>query len=341
MIKMLKATLTAVALLAFAIACDAGEGSRTSEPDIATPVTKPNEPNGVTPVTKPVEPDNVTPVTKPVAADSPTPTPKVVWVVKWPDSWPVPPLPVMWLEHESGPTRGSPQSYCWQLENAADRVCEEYTIWSGVREYPETALGAHIPIKIDADTRPTKMFAQVFTRPGTIMVGGLRRLSTISPGLDLAGLGPGVYNIRLIGYWEDNKVAYEFGLRIPGVVKLKSECSQTTADADPILALESLDDRLRTAPDSANSGGCSFNKPIARVVMTLHNDDDGPYTETFHIDPPSVSVLFPLRDGRTSERSGDPLPPGRYSRQMVAIAEDGEELDITWAFQDAVMLAGP
>ena len=259
----------------------------------------------------------------------------------WPDSWPVPPLPVMWLEHESGPTRGSPQRYCWQFEDASDPVCEEYTIWSGVREYPETALGAHIPIKIDADTRPTKMFAQVFTRPGTIMVGGLRRLSTTSPGLDLAGLGPGVYNIRLIGHWQDNRVAYEFGLSIPGAVKLKSQCSQTLIGADPILALESLDDRLRTAPDSANSGGCSFNKPIAHVSMTLQNGDFGPYTETFHIDPSSVSVSFPLREGLTSESTGEPLPPGQYSRRIVVVAEDGEELDISWAFQDVVTLAGP
>ena len=114
------------------------------------------------------------------------------------------------------------------VRDASDRVFQEYAIWSGVREYPEVAPGSHIPITIDADTRPTKMFAQVFTRPGTIMVGGLRRLSTTSPGLDLAGLGPGVYNIRLIGHWQDNRVAYEFGLSIPGAVKLKSQCSQTT-----------------------------------------------------------------------------------------------------------------
>ena len=338
MTKILRAALTVSALLAFAISCDTGDDSQYAGPDDTTPATRQVEPGDDSQY---AGPDDTTPATRQVEADSATPTPKVVWVVKWPDSWPVPPLPVMWLEHQSGPTRGSPQSYCWQLENAADRVCEEYTIWSGVREYPETALGAHIPIKIDADTRPTKMFAQVFTRPGTIMVGGLRRLSTISPGLDLAGLGPGVYNIRLIGYWEDNKVAYEFGLRIPGVVKLKSECSQTTADADPILALESLDDRLRTAPDSFNGGGCWFNKPIAHVSLTLQNGDLGSYTETFRIDPPAVSVGFPLRDGLASEKTGEPLPPGEYSRRIVVVAEDGEELEITSAFQDVVTLAAP
>ena len=216
-------------------------------------------------VTNPVEPDSVTPVTKvdsataapqptptkPAEPDSVTPTPKVVWVVQMAGQLARPAI----AGHVAGArewtdSRDLLKGTAGSSRMRPDRVCEEYTIWSGVREYPETALGAHIPIKIDADTRPTKMFAQVFTRPGTIMVGGLRRLSTTSPGLDLAGLGPGVYNIRLIGHWQDNRVAYEFGLSIPGAVKLKSQCSQTLIGADPILALESLDDRLRTAPDS-------------------------------------------------------------------------------------------
>ena len=317
MTKTLETALTAIGLLAFTIACSAGGTSQSAEP------------GGITPVTASVE------------ADIATSTPKVIWVVKWPDSWPVPPLPVMWLEHESGPIPGSPHMYYWQFEGASDRVYHEYALWSGVSEYPEVAPGSQIPIKIDSDTRPTKIFAQVITRPGGIMVGNLGRPSTVGPKLDLAQFGPGVYNVRVIGHWGDNRVAYEFGLSIPGDVKLMSACSQTVIGADPILALESLDDRRRMAPDSSNSGGCRFNKPIARVVMTLRNDDVGPYTETFHIDPPSVSVLFPLRDGRTSERSGDPLPPGQYTRQIVVIAEDGEELELRWGSRYIVTLAGP
>ena len=167
----------------------------------------------------------------------------------------------------------------------------------------------------------------------------MRRLSTTAPGLDLAGLGPGVYNIRLIGHWQDNRVAYEFGLSIPGAVKLKSVQSDNCRRRRD-FALESLDDRLRTAPDSFNSGGCSFNKPIAHVSLTLQNGDFGPYTETFRIDPPSVSVPFPLRDGLASEKTGEPLPPGEYSRRMYVIAEDGEELQIAGG-PDLVTLDNP
>ena len=70
MIKKLAAAFTAIALLAFATACGAGEDSRPVESESVTPVTNPVKPNGVTPVTKQVEPDNATPIPKPVEPDS-------------------------------------------------------------------------------------------------------------------------------------------------------------------------------------------------------------------------------------------------------------------------------
>ena len=141
MTKILRAALTVSALLAFAISCDTGDDSQYAGPDDTTPATRQVEPGDDSQY---AGPDDTTPATRQVEADSATPTPKVVWVVKWPDSWPVPPLPVMWLEHQSGPARGSPQRYCWQFEDGSDPVCEEYTIWSGVREYPEDrSRGAH------------------------------------------------------------------------------------------------------------------------------------------------------------------------------------------------------
>ena len=96
------------------------------------------------------------------------------------------------------------------------------------------------------------------------------------------------------------------------------------------IVLRSLDDRMRTAKDSANRAGCRFNKPIARLSLTL---DDGAqtYTEIFHFDPPSLSFGLPLPEDSASETSGGPLPPGDYSRRIVAIGKDGDELDVTTA----------
>ncbi len=64
-------------------------------------------------------------------------------------------------------------------------------------------------LNLEPETRPTKLFAQVFTKPGNLMTGGLRRLSEVNPRLDLGGLDPGEYNVRLIGYWqfEDNEIS--------------------------------------------------------------------------------------------------------------------------------------
>ena len=132
---------------------------------------------------------------QPVGRDDATPATARVW----PASWPVPPLPVMWLEHPSGSIWGSPSSFCWHVEDAANRVCEEYVIWSGVDAFPEAVSGRPIPVRIESETRPEKVFAQVYTRHGNLMVDFLQ-LGPTYPVLDL-DLDPGDYHIRVVGQW--------------------------------------------------------------------------------------------------------------------------------------------
>ena len=307
----LKAFLTALAMTALALACGTDGG------------------------TQPVERGDSTPIVKRV----------------WPDSWPVPPLPVMALEHPGGLVWGSPHSYCWHLEDESDRVCHEYSPWTGLDAYPEGVQDRQIPVRVDSETRPDKMFAQVHTRHGNIMVDFIQ-MGTTYPVLDL-DLDPGDYHIRLIGQWQYNEttdyverqydnVAYEFGLSVPGAVDLLAECASTLIGGDLNIVLSSLDDRIRTAVDSANSAGCRFNKPIARISLTLDSDNSSPYTETFHVDPPSLTVGFPLPEDMVSEKTDGPLPPGEYSRRIVAVSEDGDEWDVTGAdsFLDTVTIAG-
>ena len=269
---------------------------------------------------------------------------------EWPGAWPVPPLPVMWLEHPSGSIWGSPSSYCWRVKDGGGRVCHEYEFWSGIDDYPETAPGKQIPIGIESETTPDRVFVQVFTRHGNLMADFVQ-LAPTYPVLDLS-LDPGDYNIRVIGQWQDNPgaayvdrryndVAYEFGLRVPGVIQLIADCTSTLIGGDISISLGSLNDPLRTAPDSANHAGCRFNKPIARVSLTL---DDGAqsYTELFHIKPPSLSIGFPLPAELVSETSADPLPPGEYTRRIVAHSDDGDEVEMTTmgAFLATVVVAG-
>ena len=278
-------------------------------------------------------------IAEPADSDDATPVARQT-PMRWPESWPVPPLPVMSLEHQSGLIWGFPKSYCWRLEEGADRVCETYASQSGNDAHPEIVPGKEIPIRIDSDTRPDRIFAQVYTRPGNIMVGRPVRTGTWAPVLDL-DLSPGDYNVRVIGRWQDNEIAYEFGLSLPGAVELKAGCESTLIGGDLNIVLSSLDDRLRTSNDRANGAGCRFNKPIARVSLTLESSDAGPYTETFHIDPPAHVVQFPLPDTFASEKTGGPLPPGEYSRRLVAITTDGDEWELTsnGSFLETVTIA--
>ena len=105
-------------------------------------------------------------------------------------------------------------------------------------------------------------------------------------------------------------------LSVPGTVELVSECASTQIGGDLSIVLRSLADRLRTAVDSAN---CRFNKPIAPVLLVLASDDSITYTETFHIDPPSLTIGFPVPEDTASESSSGPLPPGDYSRRSTAL----------------------
>ena len=61
--------------------------------------------------------------------------------------------------------------------------------------------------------RPVRTGTWAPVLEGNIMVGGLG-LRTKYPVLDV-DMGPGDYNVRVIGRWQDNEIAYEFGLSVP------------------------------------------------------------------------------------------------------------------------------
>ncbi|MDE2841992.1 MAG: hypothetical protein OXN21_01280 [Chloroflexota bacterium] len=254
-----------------------------------------------------------------------------------PDDWPVPPLPVMALKHPSGTVWGSPSTYCWRFESRGERTCSEADSWSGITSYPEAVPGRQIHIRIDAETLPENVFAQIYSRNGNILVD-FRETNTEYPILDI-DLDPGDYHIRVIGQWQYwdgveynkpyNEVAYEFGLNVPGEVALRSECANTLVGGDLAISLNSLDDPLRTAMDNSNGMSCKFNKPVSGVHLVLKGEDGVTYMETFNITPSTSNLGFPLPENAASERNLEALPPGIYSRRMVALAEDGDEWEIT------------
>ena len=238
-------------------------------------------------------------------------------------------LPVLSLEYRGETIRGSMNQACWQVEGEDGRTCSEADPWTGIDSYTEVAPNEQVHVLVESDTRPKGLFALMVTEPGEVHVD-FKRMSTVRGVFELKH-GPGDYKVRVTGNWEEGNVSvsYEFGLRIAGEPELTSECVSTAIGGDLDLVLHSLEDRMRTAIDAANSGGCRFNVPIAEVRLVLSEDVATVYTESFRIDPPSPRVPFPLREGIDSEQAGGPLPPGEYSRRIMVIATDGQELDLT------------
>ena len=252
-------------------------------------------------------------------------------------------LPVLTLEYKGETIEGSRNNACWQVEGEDSRTCSETDPWSGIDAYAEVAPNGQVEVLVESDTRPDGLFALVVTEPGDVHVD-FKRMSTVRGVFDLKH-GPGRYKVRVTGNWEEGNVSvsYEFGLLVPGGPELKSECGATLVGGDLDLVLQTLEDRMRTAIDAFNSGGCRFNVPIVQVRLVLTRDMATVYWETFRIAPPSPEVPFPLKEGTDSVRTGGPLAPGEYSRRIVAVATDGQEMVLTSTdgfLLDTITLAG-
>ena len=112
--------------------------------------------------------------------------------------------------------------------------------------------------------------------------------------------------------------------RYRGEPSLRSTCTSTLIGGVLGIVIDSLDDPARTATDQFNGTGCRFTREISQVVLTLESEDSR-YVETFRLEPPSLRVGLPLRKDIASESTGVPLPPGLYSRRIVAVTVDGVE----------------
>ena len=239
-------------------------------------------------------------------------------------------LPSLTVFHEGRAIEARRYEGCWTPDSSSDFQCVETSPLGEQRSYTEIESGDGIEIEITPDSRPTKLMATIFTHPGEVMASDLLHLSVVEREL-VVDLPPGGYNVRLHAQWfeggsrPNHKVNYVFGLTIPGEPELKGGCSSTAIGGIMGIVLESLDDPLRTAVDPINSRGCRYNIPIAKVRLVLEDSEGRRFTETFHIDPPSLTIPLPVREDLSSVSEGGPLPPGEYSRRIMIVAEDGTE----------------
>ena len=242
-------------------------------------------------------------------------------------------LPSLTVIHDGRTIQARRFEGCWTPDSSSGLQCVETSPRGEQQSYAEVESGDSIEIEITPDSRPTKLLATIFTQPGEVMVSDLLHLSPAEREL-VVDMPPGRYNVRLHAQWFEggsevqHKVNYVFGLRVPGEPELKRQCSSTAIGGIMGIVLESLDDPLRTAVEPINSRGCTFNKPIAKVRLVLEGSTGRRYTETFHIDPPSVTIPLPVPEDVSSTREGGPLPAGEYSRRIAVVAEDGTENDL-------------
>ena len=239
-------------------------------------------------------------------------------------------LPSLRVIHEGRTIESRRYEGCWTPASSTGFQCVESSPLGEQPSYTEVENGDSIEIEITPYSRPTKLMATMLTQPGEVMASGLLHLSVVEREL-VVDMPPGSYSVRVHAQWFEggsrvhHKVNYVFGLTIPGDPELKGGCESTAIGGIMGIVLESLDDPLRTAVDPINSRGCRFNIPIEKVRLVLEGNAGHRYTETFHIDPPTLTIPLPVREDVSSTREGGPLPPGEYSRMIAVVAEDGTE----------------
>ena len=242
-------------------------------------------------------------------------------------------LPSLTVSHEGRTIQARRFEGCWTPDSSSEIQCVETSPLGEQQSYAEVERGDSIEIEITPDSRPTKLLATIYTQPGEVSVSGLLHLSPVQREL-VVDVPPGTYNVRLHAQWFEggarprHKVNYVFGLTILGEPELKRECESTAIGGIMGIVLESLNDPLRTAVDPVNSRGCRFNKPVAKVRLVLEGSSGQRYTETFHIDPPSLTIPLPVPKDVSSTSEGGPLPSGEYSRRITVVTEDGAENDL-------------
>ena len=259
------------------------------------------------------------PTAVPTAAPAATAVPVVSWAT----------LPTLTAIHEGRTIWAHRYRGCWTPDSSSEMECAETSPVGLVQNYMEVENGDSIEVQISPDSRPSRLQATFFAHPGWISAGDVVHLSPVERVLDV-DMPAGRYDVVLHAQWQEGgpsvryQVDYVFGITVAGEPLLRRSCTSTLIGGVLGIVIDSLYDRARTATDQFNGTGCRFTREISEVVLTLESENRR-YVETFRLEPPSLSVDLPLREDIASESTGGPLPPGLYSRRIVAITVDGVE----------------
>ena len=259
------------------------------------------------------------PTVVPTAAPTATAVPVVSWAT----------LPTLTAIHEGRPIWSHRYRGCWTPNSSSEMECAETSPVGLVQDYVEVENGDSIEVRISPDSRPTRLQATFFAHPGWISAEDVGHLSPVERVLAV-DMPAGRYDIVLHAQWQEGgpnvryQVDYVFGITVAGEPLLRSSCTSTLIGGVLGIVIDSLDDPARTATDQFNGTGCRFTSEVSQVVLTLESEGRR-YVETFRLEPPSQRLGLPLSEDIASESTGGPLPPGLYSRRIVAVTVDGVE----------------
>jgi hypothetical protein len=110
------------------------------------------------------------------------------------------------------------------------------------------------------------------------------------------------------------------------VAGFTATCVSTQAYANEHIVAVIGQDTVPTAFDAINSGSCQISEPIVQIRITLTS---GGSEQVAMIDFPAGTTDFaPHLVGTALPRLLGTLKPGRYEREVTAVAADGREVEI-------------
>ena len=111
----------------------------------------------------------------------------------------------------------------------------------------------------------------------------------------------------------------------PGAVEpLTFSCIATLAYALEPIAAVAGEDRLPTAFDAINTGGCEFSKPVTSVLYELALDGVVVQLVKIPLTPGVLNLGAPFQPEIDVPLVDERLLPGRYDRRISVFADDGD-----------------
>lgn len=122
----------------------------------------------------------------------------------------------------------------------------------------------------------------------------------------------------------------------PASAPLTAQCLSTEAYALELIVAVIGQDRVPTAFDGINVGGCEFSDEVVKLEVTLANGNDS-QTAAINLPAGTIQTGFPLAAEVTVPLVEGNLSPGKYARTVTAFTADGRSVQID-GFEPVILI---